>query len=123
MIRKKDAFLNDKRMSAILTGGVSNRNTRNSGSHRSSNQRLAPMGEQAAKLLEKINANQLNVSALISSPQLISNNYCAARKNKRVNAYEGYSNRERRGDRVELILSTLDNNLREKKYVDTSTYR
>ena len=82
------------------------------------------MGEQAAKLLEKINTNQLNVSALISQPQLNIKNYSGAKKKKRAGAaYEGYSNRARRNDQVELILSTLDNNLREKKYVDTSTYR
>ena len=76
-----------------------------------------PIGEQASKILEKINSNQFNAAALIA--QSPTSNY--PRKSTRETAYQGYSTY--RKDQVELILSTLDNNLREKKYVDTSTFR
>ena len=75
------------------------------------------MGDQASKILDKINSNQFSPAALIASPN---NSY--TKKPIRETAYQGYS--AYRKDQVELILSTLDNNLREKKYgPDSTTFR
>jgi len=60
-------------------------------------------------LLEKINANDYNRSD-VKSPTKAS----YARKRNRNKDYEGYSNT--RKDEVNLILSTLDNKLRDKKH-------
>ena len=63
-------------------------------------------------MLERINSKENNRSTLVSQAK---NGQSYTRKNNRMRDYEGYSQKKK--DQVELILSTLNTNIRSKKDV------